>query len=951
MSLPSIPSPSGRQNIDDPLSPPRTPNDTEKHGKAPEEAPKTFSKKRQRSPEDDLSTSSANSGAGAAAQGEEASSAPCYKHRRLDPAETAELEQRRKDLSDVLANGDLTTVKKALDRHPGLLNLKHPQLDATLLQEALWLKQYDIAWWLLERGADPNIKGLGFYQDEFGSSEYGIGDAFSQQWTPWSDAAQKLIIIGAHVLGQTPLVHAASHGLTNWVELLISKNAIVNNTDGSITPLMGAVIAGDVALIDIFLQHGADPTLIADDGGMDDETAGSLAIRFGRADIFRILLGKVAEEKKIDFIKDSIKPALATKSDDNLWHFFEAIPEYFPAVLDARNGEGQPWLLGCALENGRADLVGWLAAQGFKYALNENNILWLADKGRKSPEIIVWLMTWAGEERWKLKFIQKCVAINLSSAPADPDDTEQVEINRWLIKTTNVHPFEYSDDQAIHCLFHMAVLCGCRDEVVEFLSKFPNSHFHFPNRKGMYPIELAASSGDNEIFSILLNRMVQKGFDAVAVIRDMYERAITKHRSPAIRMYFLKCLTEHAGDPRPKVFEKLCTAFDFQSLEFFLANEDEDFFAVPLNNHLIGLSSAQLFQLHDVVHHVSLFRHSLKDFVATPTWKGGVPADSISAKVARHVAKPADKFGKNFQRIAEEFGMVGAVMGHMLGAGKALCFMRSAMIGNVKDAHAMDQQLAGFLGLWMPATGAERRYQTPDKTPTDAGGFSTPTCWRLTRKIVAQVSDLYESSERQLAAWASQLIADLPGLCVACTAPETGKIDADRLRGRLLERGVFVQNAQRLVHLVTLAEAEARRMNDIAKASTATFSDRLMAAIGKMMRTDQDDALTQRSMTDTLLLFSTPGYQATHAPGGVTQEFSQQVDDLFIEALWGQMAALQKEFGLTLAVRDKDFDRLHKAFVDFREKFEENPFVNFTASFPAEAHDPSDETMEVDQHT
>ena len=85
--------------------------------------------------------------------------------------------------------------------------------------------------------------------------------------------------------GYTPLILACYHGNDEVVEFLIDKVDDINGTSDYGTPLMAAVVKGDLNIVEMLLARNAD-TNIADTNGT---TALHYAIFFKQLDIVKLL--------------------------------------------------------------------------------------------------------------------------------------------------------------------------------------------------------------------------------------------------------------------------------------------------------------------------------------------------------------------------------------------------------------------------------------------------------------------------------------------------------------------------------------------------------------------------------------------------------------------------------------------------------------------------------------
>lgn len=141
-----------------------------------------------------------------------------------------------------------------------------------------------------------------------------------------TDRAKNLIKKGASVnrLGWTPLHYAASKAQIETSKLLIDKKAIVNapGTDGT-TPLMMAAATGKAAIVNLLLQHGADPTMFNEKG----ETAADFA-RNNKSPRLAALLDESAKkvsneragiiESPADLARDIDNAKSAAETEDNM---------------------------------------------------------------------------------------------------------------------------------------------------------------------------------------------------------------------------------------------------------------------------------------------------------------------------------------------------------------------------------------------------------------------------------------------------------------------------------------------------------------------------------------------------------------------------------------------------------------------------------------------------------
>jgi ankyrin repeat protein len=177
------------------------------------------------------------------------------------------------EIHEAAATGNLAKVKMLLKANPELVAITDDEGKMPLHRAAI-NGHKDVAEWLLEHGADINVKDkyreillnkkvmqgskdTAATSDSIGLTEsakagiYGYFADYSSGYTPlhWTaidgmkDMAEFLLARGADVnvrtnLGETPLHYAAGHGHMDLVELLLSYKAEINakNRNGR-TPL------------------------------------------------------------------------------------------------------------------------------------------------------------------------------------------------------------------------------------------------------------------------------------------------------------------------------------------------------------------------------------------------------------------------------------------------------------------------------------------------------------------------------------------------------------------------------------------------------------------------------------------------------------------------------------------------------------------------------------------
>ncbi|XP_077999420.1 uncharacterized protein LOC144452238 [Glandiceps talaboti] len=170
----------------------------------------------------------------------------------------------------------------------------------TVLHLASKQGQADVARALLAAGADPSIK------DSQGDTAYDVADS-SQVINVYHnillqavaksdvDSVKQLINAGVTVnvkdgakSSNTPLHWGASYGNAEVLQCLLDNGALVNAANGEgATPLHDAVHRGDRDIVEVLVQHKANPAIKASTGNFADKTPADLAA--SKKDILEIL--------------------------------------------------------------------------------------------------------------------------------------------------------------------------------------------------------------------------------------------------------------------------------------------------------------------------------------------------------------------------------------------------------------------------------------------------------------------------------------------------------------------------------------------------------------------------------------------------------------------------------------------------------------------------------------
>lgn len=217
------------------------------------------------------------------------------------------------DLLDVIRRGDMTAFGDLLARNPALVNARDDRGNSPLLI-ATYAGRPEMVRGLLDRGARPNFFeacAVGLEADVRRHLRESPGEARQwahDGWTPLHlaaffghrETAEVLLEAGADVLavsrndeGNLP-INAAAAGpradrRPDIVRLLIDRGSPVDGrgSPGAHTPLHEAAYNGDIALVRLLLDRGANPSLRTGDGQTSLEIAG----KQGRHEVVGLLGG------------------------------------------------------------------------------------------------------------------------------------------------------------------------------------------------------------------------------------------------------------------------------------------------------------------------------------------------------------------------------------------------------------------------------------------------------------------------------------------------------------------------------------------------------------------------------------------------------------------------------------------------------------------------------------
>jgi len=173
------------------------------------------------------------------------------------------------DAHDAAAAGRLDRVRELVERDPSLVNATSAE-GFTPMGLAAYLGHEEVVEYLLSKGADVNF--------------------------------------AAPSTGFTALTGAVSQRHGRVADLLVRRGAEVNHLyEGTLTPLVVATSQGDLNLVRLLLDHGADPNL----GGMEGKSALDLAKEKGSREIAEVLRQHGATRWRPEAPREVAAPASA----------------------------------------------------------------------------------------------------------------------------------------------------------------------------------------------------------------------------------------------------------------------------------------------------------------------------------------------------------------------------------------------------------------------------------------------------------------------------------------------------------------------------------------------------------------------------------------------------------------------------------------------------------------
>lgn len=882
---------------------------------------------------------------------DEESTEPVVKRRRMDygPANGSvnkvQTRAAREQISAALQRGDLRQLEALLDQHPGCLEFKHPVTKATPLLEAVWWGQVEAVCWLLGRGANASVECTGYYAGELTDDDLPENppQALRVHATTQLMAAPGSQSINGlsgdwegHVLWHSPLAHAAAHRAHAILRLLMDKGAKPTSA-----ALSASIVARDVISMQALLAAGASPYHCPDAGPFQNTSSFVCAVAIDSG--WEALLAHMIKTSPAEELANELRGALDYLVDDIglplLQRLLAAGLARYAQAVQGCDASGKHWLVEAALRNGNGPVACWLLQQGYAYAFESDDDVLLAAQGCRDQQSFVELQYRMPTPQLKERFLNWCLCKSLllhynGLAKNKPSDAFKC----WLVGQ-GASPSFVSGPDASHdeLAFHLAVRTSDLPVVQAFLDRYPDQDFHVPGVGGLYPIELAVMRREPETLQLLMSRIVADE----KFLTGLYEHAVTRARRQRLGEELLcSQLVKISDAARSKVFIKVCNELDWKSLEYIFTYDAAQLagwfrFMKP------GFPEPKRTQLESFLRQDDLL-HRPRRVLDTPAWKASANAGQVLEHIGMEARKSGAAFGEGVAGRLEESGLAGEIGATLQLLWERYSYLRAAIIDVDHDAAVAGQQFASFVGHWLPATPVWESWLKPTMEMNGDKDVSLPLAYAFTHRIVAQVKELREGGKSRAIAWATQLVAQLPLLCVSCVDAETERVDIAKAAPALQRLGVFLPNAKRLAFALQCAYAKVVSATAAASSSGITgtpaqlyrgFVGQLLAEIRQVLAASDDDAdkaqataavalatLAQREVADALIRLSQEDYQRLHGGGkALTPAFLLDTTQLLSELVWWQMDALLKHFGLALDGQARLLEREMKPFEHFAQ--------------------------------
>jgi hypothetical protein len=159
------------------------------------------------------------------------------------------------------------------------------------------------------------------------------------------------------------------------------------------------------------------------------------------------------------------------------------------------------------------------------------------------------------------------------------------------------------------------------------------------------------------------------------------------------------------------------------------------------------------------------------------------------------------------------------------------------------------------------------------------------------------------------------------------------------LEKKLVQRQVFLPNAQRLAFVMSLAydAVIAAGGNDLDPAKQFPhFASQFCAAIRKLFADRVDDDITRRSTSDAELIRSRTRPVDPNAPQGGTAANAEDGSQILTDALWWQMDAVLNGLGGAIDGQEEYLKRAQGAFVGFDQDLRTHTILQYGFRFSAQ---------------